>query len=144
MSSYRIERLLPYQSEQMFDLAADVERYPEFLRGWLAAHVRQREHGVYYTDQTLGFGPFRARFGTKTVLHRPERIDVTSDQAPFRHFLLSWIFEPQPGGTSRIILAADVTLRSSLLQRAFDLALPGMIADIITSFEKRARQLCRL
>ena len=31
MSSQKRERLLPYTCEQLFDLAADVERYPEYL-----------------------------------------------------------------------------------------------------------------
>lgn len=144
MSSYKVERLLPYRSEQLFDLAADVERYPEFLRGWVAARVRRREADVYYTDQTLGFGPIRVQFGSKTVLHRPERIDVTADQAPFRHFRLSWMFASQPGAGCRVTLIADVELRSLLLQRAFDLILPRTIADIIASFEARAGQLYRL
>jgi ribosome-associated toxin RatA of RatAB toxin-antitoxin module len=31
MSGQKRERLLPYACEQLFDLAADVERYPEYL-----------------------------------------------------------------------------------------------------------------
>lgn len=37
-----VERLLPYRAEQLFDLAADVERYPEFLPLWIAARIRSR------------------------------------------------------------------------------------------------------
>jgi hypothetical protein len=53
------ERLLPYSPEQLFDLAADVERYPRFLPWWIAARVKTREGNVYYTDQDLAFGPIR-------------------------------------------------------------------------------------
>jgi len=141
MSSYQVDRLLPYRCEQLFELAADVERYPEYLRWWHAARINRREANVYYADQTLGLGPIRARFGSKAVLHRPERIDVTSDQAPFRHFQLSWIFAPEPGAGCRVTVMADIELRSPLLQRAFDLVLPGSIADMIASFEERAREL---
>ena len=81
MLSLRVERWLPYCCEQLFDLAADVEHYPEFLRRAIAA-IPAASHSAYYNHQALGLGPLRIRFGSKTVLHRPERIDVTSDEPP--------------------------------------------------------------
>lgn len=138
------ERLLPYRPEQLFDLAADVERYPEFLPLWIAARIRKREPGVdqtvYYTDQAVGFGPVRLRFESRTVLRRPERIDVASDDPRFRGFSLSWTFEPQPGGKCRVRLAAAVEFRSRLLQRAADRAVAAVAGEIIAAFEARARK----
>jgi len=140
--SQKIERVLShFEPEQLFDLAADVERYPEFLRWWAAARIRKREGHIYYTDQVLGLGPIRVRFGSKTVLHRPERIDVTSDELPFRRFSLSWLFEPQPRAGCRVSLVAEMELRSGLLQQIMDRVLPVAIADIIAAFEARARGL---
>ena len=142
MLSLRVERWLPYCCEQLFDLTADVEHYPEFLRWWIAARIRRREDSAYYTDQVLGFGPLRIRFGSKTVLHRPERIDVTSDEPPFRQFRLAWIFEPQLGPGCKVSLVAEINFRSRLLQRVAEHALSGAIAGIIDAFEARARRLC--
>ena len=141
MLTQKVERWLPYRPEQLFDLAADVERYPEFLRWWLAARVRDREASAYRTDQVLGLGPIRVRFASKTVLHRPQRIDVTSDEWPFRQFGLSWIFEPQRPAGCRVILVAELELRSWLLQGVVDRILPAVTADIISAFEARARRL---
>ena len=141
MLSQRVGRLLPYRAEELFDLAADVERYPEFLRWWLAARIRDREASVYRTDQVLGLGLIRVRFASKTVFHRPQRIDVTSDEWPFRQFRLSWTFEPQRPAGCRVILVAEVELRSWLLQGVVDRILPGVTADIISAFEARARRL---
>ena len=142
MVSQKIERVLAhFEPEQLFDLAADVERYPEFLRWWAAARIRKREGDIYYTDQVLRLGPIRVRFGSKTVLHRPGRIDVTSDEPPFRRFSLSWLFEPQPCAGCRVSLVAELELRSGLLQQIMDRVLPVAIADIIAAFEARARGL---
>ena len=40
-----IERsaLLPYAAEQVFDLVADIERYPEFLEGGVGAEIHERD-----------------------------------------------------------------------------------------------------
>ena len=93
VSSQKRERLLPYTAEQLFHLAADVERYPEYLRWWIAARIRKREANVYCTDQVLGLGPVRVRFGSRTVLQTvlqpPTRIDVTSKDYPFHTLLRS-------------------------------------------------------
>lgn len=140
MPTQSVERLLPYSSEQLFALAADVERYPEFLRWWIAARIRKREADVYYTEQVLGLGPVRVSFGSKTVLQRPERIEVTSEEPPFRRFHLSWAFESRPGGC-RVCLAAALEFQSHLLQRLVDRMLSAEIAEIISAFEDRAHRL---
>jgi len=139
--SQRVERLLPYRAEELFDLAADVERYPEFLRWWIAARVRERQANAYDTDQVLGLGPLRVRFGSRTVLCRPQRIEVTSDEPPFRRFRLAWIFEPQSGGACKVSLAAEIEFRSRFLQRVVGRVLPAAVANIIAAFETRAHPL---
>jgi coenzyme Q-binding protein COQ10 len=142
MLSERVERSLPYSADQLFDIAADVERYPEFLCWWITARIRQRTTNVYYTEQLLGLGPLRVRFGSKTVLDRPERIEVTTDEPPFRLFRLAWAFAPEADPACKVTLAAEMEFRSRLLERVVEHVLPGAIAEIITAFETRARQLC--
>ncbi len=142
MLTEKLDRVLAHgRPEQLFDLAADVERYPEFLRWWIAARIRRREGNIYYTDQIVGLGPLRVRFGSKSVLRRPERIDVISDEPPFRHFGLTWIFEPQPPEGCRVSVIAEMDLRSRVLQRVMERLLPGAVADIVAAFEARARLL---
>ena len=141
MPSHKVSCVLPYGPEQLFDLASDIERYPEFLPWWLAARVRKRGRDVYYTDQVLGFGIIRARFCSKTVLRRPERIDVTSTDRPFRHFKLTWLFQPAPEGGCRVSLLADLEFRSAILGGLFGRALGNSLDRIVAAFEARARRL---
>ena len=42
MPTHAEQRLLPYPAEQLFDLVADIERYPEFLPWCVGARVRER------------------------------------------------------------------------------------------------------
>jgi coenzyme Q-binding protein COQ10 len=141
MSSQKRERLLPYTCEQLFDLAADVERYPEYLPWWMAARIRRREVNTYFTDQVIGLGPIRVSFGSRTVLQPPTRIDVTSRDFPFRQFKLSWNFVTVAETGCRVSLIAEFELRSFLLQGILDRALPGATAEVIAAFEARAHSL---
>lgn len=141
MSQYRVGRVLPHAPEQLFDLAADVEQYPRFLPFWVAVRVTRRACDVYWTEQVLRLGVVRQRFSTKTVLKRPRRIEVMSDDRSFRLFRLFWQFEPAGPAACRVALETEVELNSHLGQRVFDLALAGSLTAVIDAFEKRARAL---
>lgn len=141
MSTHEAQCALAYTPEQLFDLAAEVERYPEFLPWWIAARVRKRVGNVYYSDQVIGFELFRAHFVSKTVLARPERIDVTSSDRLFRRFALTWLFEPLPGSGCQVQLLFDLELRSKLTHELFRRTIDSTGESIIAAFEARAHQV---
>lgn len=137
----RISRLLPYSCEQVFDLAADIERYPEFLPSWISARILKREANTLYVEQVLGVGPMRVQFGSTAVLRRPERIDITSSESPFRHYSLTWLVEPGPLLSCRLSAMADLELDSGFLQHVVNRVLPESIEEVIAAFEVRASSL---
>src|SRR5580693_5288239 len=102
----KVGRLLPFTREQAFDLASDIERYPDFLHGWITARIVKRESNICHVDQVLGIGLIRVQFSSKAVLCRPKRIDVTSSDPPFRHFSLSWLLEAGASAGCRVSIVA--------------------------------------
>jgi len=70
-------KAMPYRPDQLFDLVADVARYPEFLPWCVAARIRSRAETELVADLTIGFGPFRESFTSRVRLDRPGRIDVS-------------------------------------------------------------------
>ena len=141
MLSTALERWLPYSAEQLFDLAADIERYPQFLRWWKRASVRECNGERCRVDNAVALGPISMQFRTQASLLRPRRIEVTSDDAPFRRFRLSWEFQPQVEGGCRVILDVELELRSLLLQGLVERVLRSVMAEILAAFEVRAREL---
>lgn len=132
---------LPFKDEQVFDVASDIERYPEFLPGWIAAHIRRRDGDVCYVEQTLGFGPIRLGFASRALLQRPRSIDVSSAASPFRRFNLGWRIDADGATASRVSIAADVQLQSGLLQHVVDRVLPSTVDDILAAFQARMQRL---
>lgn len=141
MPRFGVSRMLPYRREDLFDLAADVERYPEFLPGWLSAEVRRREASVYVTDQVVGFGPIQQRFTSTTVLRRPEAIAVTSIDPAFETFELNWTFEPRAGDRSKVELSGELELRTPILRHLFGRAVVRQVDAILSAFEGQARKI---
>jgi coenzyme Q-binding protein COQ10 len=128
---------LPFSCGEAFDLAADIESYPSFLPGWISAHIQRREANICWVDQVIGLGPIRLQFTSQAVLHRPERIEVTSTQAPFRQFNLTWLFEALPSGACRVGVIAQIETQSRLIQHLVDRVLPSVLDDVVTAFEAR-------
>ena len=77
-------RTVPWRPEQLFDLVADVGRYPQFLPWCVGARVRSRNESEMVADMTIGFGPFRESFTSRVALGRPDRLDVRYENGPFR------------------------------------------------------------
>lgn len=140
MTTYTETRDIAAPREVVFDLVADVERYPEFLPLWNEARIyRHRGTAIYFTEQEVGVGPIRQRFHTRTNLVRPERIDITSNDPSFRTFHIGWDFAERSGGC-KVRIALSWKVHSWLMQRGIDLVLPETAKTMVDAFERRARQ----
>jgi coenzyme Q-binding protein COQ10 len=140
MTQHHAERTLPYSRRQMFDLVADVERYPDFVPWWIAARVTGKRHLVYHTEQIMGMGPVRLRFQSDTTLHPPDRISVVSRGDAVKDMNLVWRFDDHPEG-------CHVTLDMTLIlgARKLESLLTGLTEEaatkLVDAFEKRAHAL---
>lgn len=138
---YNVDRRLDYDRARIFALVADVERYPSFVPAWRTARIVRREPDGYWTDQTIGHGPFQRRFRTHTRLTAPERIEVSADDRAFRRFDIHWRFDEPAAGQCRVDFTIAVEARSALLQRLIDAVLGELALGTVRAFEHRARRL---
>ena len=141
MPSHRETRFLPYTPEQVFDLVADVERYPEFLPWCRGARIRQRKDNVIVADLMIGFRMIREHYTSKVVLKRPERIDVEyGNDGPFRKLENHWTFRAADGGTE-VDFFLDFEFRSRMLQRLIGILFQEAVRRMVAAFEGRAKAL---
>jgi coenzyme Q-binding protein COQ10 len=141
MPTHAERRTLPYAPEQLFELVADVERYPEFLPWCVGARVRERKANVIVADLLIGYRMVRERFTSRIALDRPGRIDVSYSEGPFRYLDNHWLFEPEPGGGCTIDFYVDFEFRSRMLQKVIELLFNEAVRRMVSAFETRARRL---
>lgn len=142
MVSIALSRELPFRPEQLFEIAADVERYPEFVPGWRSAKVLQRSETSCVTVQVVGFGPVVQQFRTRTCFHRPDEIRVTAIEGPFDVFQLRWRFNAKPHDRCLVVLDGRIEMRSVPLRAVLSHAANSFADAILAAFESRARQMC--
>jgi coenzyme Q-binding protein COQ10 len=138
-------KVVRFTPRQLFDLVADVPRYPEFLPWCTAARVRQRESPTVEIDEVaIGFGPFHEKFVSCVVLTPDDpagpRIETTGIEGPFRTLSSRWIFQPHPEGT-QIDFTLEFEFRSRLLQHTVRVLFAEAVRRMVAAFEARAIKL---
>ncbi|NDV01315.1 type II toxin-antitoxin system RatA family toxin [Pseudoroseicyclus tamaricis] len=146
MTHHSETRHLPYSPQQMYDLVADVESYPEFIPWTAAARIRSTEdkgdHTIMLADLVVSFRVFRERFGSKVVLW-PEKmaIDTSYIEGPFKQMDSRWEFRDAADGGCDVHFNVDFEFKNRLLQGAAGLFFTEAMNSIVRAFEKRAHQL---
>src|SRR5690348_8741210 len=99
MPRFSNKRRVQHRAEQMFDLVADVERYPEFVPLCQALKIRQRRQNgdgteTIVADMTVSFKLVKETFTSEVTLDRAGRkIHVRYLRGPFANLENRWTFE---------------------------------------------------
>jgi len=131
---------VPYSADEMFDLVADVERYPEFIPHCIDLRIDSNDavNGVLVADMVVGYRAFRERFRSRVELDRPNfRITAEYIEGPFRHLRTLWRFADTEEG-SEVDFIVEFEFRSFVLQAAAAVVFERVFAHMSDAFVKRA------
>jgi coenzyme Q-binding protein COQ10 len=130
-----------YAPAQLFDLVADVERYPDFLPWVIAARVTRRENRMIWTELTMGTGFMSKRFTTVALLDRPHRIEVNSYDRIFECFDQIWTFESTAEGGTIVEYRVDLNIKSHILQALIGAIFTERAKTMMKAYMRRAQRL---
>ncbi len=145
MAKFRLERVLPYEVAQLYDMVGDVERYPDFVP-WitrLTAYNRKSsgEINQFDADVHIGFKLLSEKFSTRVVRDaRTRTVTMALIRGPFRKLDGRWTFVAEGTG-SRAILDIDVEIRNPILDAIFRANYDKAADKLMALFEQRAGQL---
>ena len=145
MPTHSETRHLPYTPRQMYDLVADVAKYPEFLPWCAAARIRgTRQEGaaeVMEADLVISFKVFRESFGSRVTL-LPDDMKILTEyiDGPFKYLKSEWSFTEAAGGCD-VHFHVDFEFRNAILQRVIGLVFNEAMQRIVRAFEQRAAAL---
>ncbi|MGB7242310.1 MAG: type II toxin-antitoxin system RatA family toxin [Sulfitobacter sp.] len=145
MPTHSETKFLPYTALQMYDLVADVAKYPEFLPWCAASRIRsmtpQGNTQVMDADLVISFKVFRERFTSRVVLWPQQRkIDTEYLDGPFKHMVSNWSFQDVEGGCD-VSFFVDFTFKNTILQKLIGVVFNEAMQRIVRAFEARADAL---
>jgi coenzyme Q-binding protein COQ10 len=131
----------------MFDLVADVERYPQFVPLCQALTVRRRSHDgegreVIVADMTVAYKFIRETFTSRVTLDRPNMtILVEYLEGPFRRMNNRWSFRPLSENSCEVEFFLAYEFRSRTLALLMGGVFDAAFRRFAAAFERRADQI---
>lgn len=141
MPKHAETRRLPYTPEQMFDLVADVRRYPEFLPWVTAMRVRQDDESATVADMIVGFKGLRETFTSKVGKQRPGTIHVEYVDGPLKYLRNDWRFRPDGEGGCLVDFSVDFAFKNRMFEMLAGQVFGAALRRMIGAFEERAAAL---
>ena len=151
MPTFRTTRLVGHSAADMFELVADVEKYPLFLPMCTGLDVRRRSvdaegRDVIVADMSVGYKAIRETFTSRVTLDRTDlRILVEYIDGPFKHLQNTWSFADDiaahPALRSRVDFFIDYEFRNRMLGMLVGGLFDAAFRKFSDAFERRANQL---
>jgi ribosome-associated toxin RatA of RatAB toxin-antitoxin module len=145
---HSVQRVIPFTSEQVFDVVADVDNYKQFLPFCQSSKVVRRISPTQFeADVTVGFGVFIGKYRSRVTLNRPQQITVKAIDSDLFEFLDStWRFEDvrnARGDTGcKISFRINFKASSPIHAQALNFLFSEIAEQQLKAFEKRCHQLC--
>jgi coenzyme Q-binding protein COQ10 len=144
MPRFSNRRRVQHRADQMFDLVADVERYPEFVPLCQSLKVRQRTPKpdgteIVVADMTVSFNLVREGFTSEVTLDRPNlKITVRYLRGPFSNLENRWTFEAKGDNDCDVGFFIAYEFKSRMLALLMGSMFDAAFGRFSAAFEKRA------
>lgn len=93
--------LIWYSPQEMFDLVADVPRYPEFLPWCDHARVLEQHADGVTAEVGIALAGIKKSFITRNTYEPGRRLQMQLVKGPFSHLQGDWHFYPVGDGSQR-------------------------------------------
>jgi coenzyme Q-binding protein COQ10 len=149
MHAFTNKRRVRQSARDMFDLVADVERYPEFVPLCRALRVRKRTSEgegieVLIADMTVAYKLVRESFLSRVTLDRPNlQILVEYLEGPFSHLENRWTFLPTGEQACDVEFYIEYEFKSRVLGMLMGSMFDAAFRRFAVAFEKRADEIYR-
>jgi coenzyme Q-binding protein COQ10 len=144
MPQFRTKRRVRHSAANMFDLVADVEKYPQFVPMCEARRVRQRTAGgegieTIVATMTVAYKVMRETFTSRVTLDRPNlQILVEYLDGPFSRLENRWNFRPLGDKECEVEFFITYEFKSRVLAMLMGAMFEVAFRRFADAFERRA------
>jgi coenzyme Q-binding protein COQ10 len=147
MPEFSTTRRVRHSASDMFNLVADVEKYPQFVPLCSALRVRERKSAgegteILVADMTVAYKLIRETFTSRVTLDLPQlQIKVEYLDGPFQRLDNRWSFRVLGPKECEVTFFISYEFRSRMLGLLMGAAFDTGFRRFSTAFETRADQI---
>jgi coenzyme Q-binding protein COQ10 len=144
MPQFSTTRRVKHSATEMFDLVADVERYPQFVPLCRSLEVRKRTkdgegRDVIVADMTVAYKLIRETFTSRVTLDRTKaEILVEYIEGPFQRMNNRWSFHAAGEHACEVEFSISYEFRSRTLGLLMGSVFEAAFRRFSAAFERRA------
>lgn len=141
MPTHAEKRILPYQVEQIFNLVAKVDKYPEFLPWAISSTIVSRKNNSFIADLEIGYKFIKTSYRSEVILTPHNSINIDYISGPFIYLTNKWKFTQINEKLMELDFYIDFEFKSSTYQALLQPAFHEVIRRMIHAFEKQAAKI---
>ena len=146
MPQFSTKRRVHHAAVDMFDLVADVDKYPQFVPLCSALTVKSRAEKdgktILVADMTVAYKIVRETFTSRVTLDRKDlKILVEYLNGPFKRMQNCWSFHPVGEDACDVEFFIDYEFRSRTLAMLMGAMFDAAFRRFAVAFEQRADEV---
>lgn len=141
MIEIRRSALVRYSPGQMFDLVNEIEAYPKRFDWCVGADVLERADHMVVARLDLKLVGFRQSFTTRNTAERPQRLQMSLVDGPFRSLEGLWEFTALGDAGCKIAFALDIDYAAGLGGAAIKFGFQALASRMVDDFSREAERL---
>ena len=133
--------LVNFSAQQMYALVGDIEQYPQFMQGCIAAEVLSRTETEVIGRLTLGKAGIKYSFTTCNRLLPNEAMQMSLVEGPFNNFGATWRFLALTPDACKVSLHMNFDWSGGLLGSAMEKLFQYSANTLVDELVNRAHEL---
>lgn len=132
---------MPFTAEQMFSLVDDIPKYSGFLPWCRSTTVLERDDTEVKACIDIAKAGIHKSFTTRNQNHRPNRIEMSLIEGPFKHLEGLWRFDSLNDRACKVSLDIEFEFSNKLLEKTIGPIFGHICNTLVEAFVKRAQEV---
>ena len=137
-----IERIIEIEvsAEKLYEVVSDIESYPSFLTWCDSSEILSIEDHLVTASLRINLLGFKSSITTLNRLYRPEKIEMSLQEGPFKSFKGTWLFEVVLLEKTRVSYAMEYQISNPITGLLVKKKLASFIDQFVGEFVKKFKE----
>ena len=137
MVSFKKKKIIFQPKEKIYNLVADVRKYPTFLPWCNEIKIKEKKKNYILTEVKVGFRNINETYVCKVILHPKKKISLEYISGPFEYLEIDWKFKKITKDKTDVSFFCNFKFKSILLRISTSFFLESAVEKMVYAFEKK-------
>ena len=137
MVSFKKKKIISQPIEKIYNLVADVKKYPDFLPWCNDITIKKKTKKYIITRVKVGFQNINENYLCKVLLFPQKRITLDYISGPFEYLEIDWKFKKVSKNKTDVSFFCNFKFRSVFLRLCTSFFLENAVEKMVDAFEKK-------